>query len=296
MLYVKVRFTGHTRSKPFWVDHQMLLNTYQEVREFIKRNIDSNITRHHNIRRYISSSEIYTYQKRFYDIDGWCNKKLPKKERRINSFWCRKRKYRSFNCKGSEWAKKGIYIVPGIKTLKYDYQLKDKSGINPITKEELYNRILENIFGTFFENSINYAKSEQRLKINLHAELKDGPMMYMHSKHFLRIIRMYEKYALNHISTMQGIYRNISNSIYGMFGNSIVQAYNHMDKDCFRVVKAKYRFQLINTAGKVEEEYESELTTDSKITLCELLKECLETTKVDKENLTIDITFISPEK
>lgn len=292
-MYIQVRFTGHNRSKPFWVDKDVLYDTYNDVRKFIQRNVDSEIAVHHNIYRRITSSRIFTYQKRFYMLDGWCNKKLPKKDPRR---WYGRNKYRCFNCKGSEWAKKGIYIVPGIKTLKREHELKDSSGINPIDKDELRKRILENIFGTLFDNSINYAKSEQNMRINLHAELDDEPMMYIPAKHFLRIIDMYEKYALDHDAMLRRISRVITNSVYGIFPKLVTPAYGFNDDCVPNTFKAHYRIHLINPSGEVIEEYNIDIPTDSADTLCDLLKRCLEMSNADKENLTIDITFIAPKK
>lgn len=292
-MYIQVRFTGHNRSKPFWVDKDVLYDTYNDVRKFIHRNVDSEIATHHNIYQRITSSQIFTYQKRFYMLDGWCNKKLSKKDPR---YWYGRNKYRCFNCKGPEWAKKGIYIVPGIKTLKREHDLKDSSGINPITRDDLYKRILENIFGTLFDNSINYAKSEQHIKINLHAELEDGPMSYMSAGHFLRIIYMYEKNAREHDDAMKKVSRIISSSVYGLFPKFVNPVYGFDDDYMPATIKAKYRIQLINPSGEIVEEYTTEIFTNTTDTVCDVLKHCLKMSNIDKENLTIDITFIAPKK
>ena len=290
-MYIKVRFTGHERSKPFWVEEGILLKTYREVRTFIKENIDKDVERELYIRGRLYTSQIFVMQRKWYDLDGWKveSKWIRKKYRTMPRYFHTKR-VSAYNHKGSEWAKKKIFRVPGIKVVQHDYDLTDKSGINLISQDELYKRILENVYGTFFENSINYAYHEQNLKINLHANLPDGPMMYMHAKHFLRIVDMYNKDAIHHSEVYRKMSRMMMNSTFGWLANAIAPTYNFIS-DYMEFKKAKYKFQFIDEFGDIQEEYAAELTLSSKVTLTDLIKQCLEESSLSKEHLTIDITF-----
>ena len=232
---VKLRLSNCRSVKPFWVEIDEINDAFRSLNEFIKKYCHEydkiNIRGHHHL--------IFFHQLSSYKVDGYAIKdhviisphckRLPKVYRR--RFKCKKRY--CTNTKVNYWATNGIYPIPLPKIISNQNKLKDSSGINTITRDQLDRLLIDKCFGIYYNNTLNYAKMQGwDIQFNIDCLVEDKTHEFMEDvspAEVLRIAYSNYKFAIEKLSVEKKIIRRIANSTYGWLRTALPLAYDYSD-------------------------------------------------------------------
>ena len=275
----KIRLDGFRKVKPIWVDP----DKFNEIARLLKT----------MTRKYLSKGtpmNTYRYplilleQTYPWKIDGHTRKVSVKK---IGKFYRRKSAY-LVNTKLSEWESRGIYNVPRVKVIMRGRQMSDYSGINIASDEKITYYIIDNIIGTYYQNTINYAKYEKKCTVRLFVNNDNEPI---HAKYFIR--SLYDAYqrGTEKYSTMKSLYRLVSNSIYGKIPiiSNIVSPYVFDAPS--DVIFGSFDITITDHRGGYEYSIISNAFINGETPLYDIIIEALKENNIDIQDLEIDIRF-----
>lgn len=296
----KIRLSNCRKIKPFWADKDDVNNIFHELNKFVARYYHPNDhivnLKRHNL--------IFFHQKPFYYVDGYeirdhaKNDKRPRYKGNRNSRMRRRYRMKRYpkryctNTKTNYWATKGVYPIPLPKIIDTEYKHKDPSGINPITKDQLEKLIIENCFGIFYTNSVNYAKLDG-WNICLHIdrvydEEKRSYDMDVSPVEFLKTTYQYYKLGIGKIAAEKKIMRHISNVTYGWLKPILPMTMSYLDMardfEFGKIIISCERddYQYWTEIPLMVEHQSRQLITDLKTFITE--------SKID-QNTKIEITF-----
>ena len=238
---VKIRLSNCRKVKPFWATLDDINGAFRNLNEFIAKyvcRIDHiNIrTRHHLI---------FFHQLSPYKVQGFtindhnAKDKSPRykgnrKLRRSRMFRTKRYpKHYATNTKVNYWAEYGIYPIPIPKIINSDYKLTDSSGINSIKKDQIEKILIENCFGIFYSNSLNYAKMNG-WNIHLHIDCKMSDesheyLMNVSPVEVFRVMHRYYKYGIKKLASEKEMMRFISNATYGWLKPILPMTMSYID-------------------------------------------------------------------
>ena len=227
---VKIRLSNCRKVKPFWANIDDVNTAFRDLNQFIslyyhnKDHISINRNRH---------NLIFFHQLPAYRVPGYAVKdhnekdKNPRYHYRGNRNSIRFRRFRAkryprryvTNTKTNYWAEYDIYPIPIPKVIERDYKLNDPSGINPIKKDQIEKILIENCFGIYYSNSVNYAKmSGWDIRFHIDCLIENDTHEYLMNVSPVDILRMsyqYYKFGTKQLATEKELMRFISNSTFG---------------------------------------------------------------------------------
>lgn len=226
---VKIRLSNCRTIKPFWADIDDLNSAWTDIsnliRQFINKNDRISIRSiHHMIQLHqVSISSLDGFEQRKKIIKDKWTQRIKKLYRNKGSRYTPKYQSKVYciNTKVDEWATRSIYPIPIPKVITNSNNLKDPSGINSLTRGQIENLLIDNCFGRFYSNTINYAKYKSGWKIYLHYNMKGNSsddvsyIDHISPEQFLRMLYKHHSIVMKKVQVSNRIYKNILNYIYG---------------------------------------------------------------------------------
>ena len=289
MSIVKVRLDGYRKIKPFWVDSYDANDSIRKITKFYTQFF----TPYESTRIPI----IRTVQTCSWKIDGYEHKKHYTKPK-IKLSKPRRRYYRKLytknfivNTKTNEWAEKGIYTVPKLKTICNAQSLKDPSGINKMPKDTFEKIYLKYILGTYFTNSVNYLKVTDNCKVNFYYASNFNNPEPVTPTDFIEIVYDHYLDGLKSDEIFKMCRRIMMNSIFGSVIKYLSRPDSYFMDDmfngfgCVKVVHSDIHKQL-------ESSMMIPLSTTNTDSLMTILRNEVKNNSLTIKDSTFDITFI----